>query len=181
MIMAIKNKTIFRSKKVKILVICAVLLLVAGGTAFALVRHDSSEQPKPVATGDKPEINYRPPTKEEQAAGDQAKQAIVDKEKQQSANQNSSGLTKVTPVISYASADTVTAYVPGVFEEGGICTATFTQGGTIITRTSSGFENASYTQCAPISPELPNTNAWSVSVNYKSATAEGSSKATEIK
>jgi hypothetical protein len=78
---------------------------------------------------------------------------------------------------------TINAFVTGVFEDDGTCTATLTQGAQTITRTSVGFKNASYTQCTPINLSAANlgTSPWSVVVSYSSGTASGSSQAVTLK
>lgn len=182
-IMVNKNKQTHRTKRFKIAALVVLVLLLLGGGLF-LYHRSHHKMTSPTATGTKPEINYRPPTKEEKQAANDAKQRIVSDQKAADSaptTSGTSGLKQVTPVISYASTETVNSSVSGVFEDGGTCTATFTQGATIITRTSTGFENVSDTQCAPITPDLPNTNPWSVIIKYTSATSQGSSKSVEIK
>lgn len=65
----------------------------------------------------------------------------------------------------------------GVFEEGGTCTATFVKDGETRSKTSVGFQNSSYTQCAPIDlePGFLTKGTWSVVVSYASPKAEGAS------
>jgi len=171
--MAIKNK----KYKASIILIITLLLIVGG---FIVYKRMHKAAPANISTVTKPEINYRPPTKQEKQAGNDAKTSIVEHDAQVKAAQNQQGLKLVTPVITNASFSAVHAYVSGIFEDGGTCSATFTQGGTIITRTSTGFENVSDTQCAPITPNLPNNNSWSVVITYNSSTAQGSSKAVEV-
>lgn len=132
------------------------------------------------AQGTDEAIDFGPPTEQEKQAGDNAKEQIIQKEAQQNANQNQSGLKNVTPVITYSGRDEVNAYVPGIFEEDGVCSALFTQGQTSVTRSSTGFANVSDTQCEPIYPDLPNASSWSVVVSYKSATSVGSSGSSGI-
>ncbi|MES1986673.1 MAG: hypothetical protein V4440_01340 [Pseudomonadota bacterium] len=125
-------------------------------------------------------VRLSPPTDAEKASGDQAKDKIVQNKDGETATPQpttADGKKLVSVVITDASTANLTAYANGVLEDGGICTATFTQGTTIVTRTSSGFSNVSYTQCAPITPNLPTSGNWSVVVSYSSNTAEGTSTA----
>ena len=87
----------------------------------------------------------------------------------------SSGNKKtVYPVITSASRTEVYAYVSGVLEDGGTCTATATQGSQTKTASAAGFANVSYTSCKPIKISLP-AGTWSVVVSYSSAGFEGKS------
>lgn len=159
----------------KLIVSAAVILLLVGSLgAFALLR---SETPETTPSG----VTLAPATPEERKSSEDNKARIVEEEKQRSnsgdSSQSASSKRQVSVTVTSATAESVNAYVTGVFEEGGTCTATFTQGSTTISRTSVGFGNVSYTQCAPIAPSLPSTSGWSVKVNYSSAAAEGTSQA----
>ncbi len=88
----------------------------------------------------------------------------------------------VKPTVTEATRTSVRAYVSGIFEEGGTCTATFTKGSETLTKTSAGFGNASYTQCTPINFDSSFLSAgkWSVALTYSSASSEGVSDARYI-
>jgi hypothetical protein len=154
----------------------AVVLLVGAGLA---IRHFTSNTTPATPEG----VKLAPATPEEKQDADNNKDRIVASEKNGSSSsssaptETSNSKKQVTVVITNASGDMLNSYVSGVFEEGGTCTAAFTQGGSTITRTSQGFKNVSYTQCAPITPNLPNNAKWSVVVSYSSNTAEGKSAA----
>lgn len=167
----LKTKKPRSKKKIALLVAAAVVLLVGGAFAgWYMLKSDEPAAP--------PGVKLEPATKEEKSETDAHKDALVKQQQDQSANDSSSpsGKKQVSVIITNASADSVNAYISGVFEEGGTCSATFTQGGTTVTRTSVGFANVSYTQCAPITPDLPNSNGWSVVVSYTSPAAEGRSE-----
>jgi hypothetical protein len=105
----------------------------------------------------------------------------------------STGSTSSTPsttlYISGAS-DTdnsiqVSSYVEGVFENGGKCTLTLTNNGTVITRTDQGIENANYTTCPRFTIDNMNdgvlsSGQWSAVVSYSSSTTSVSSQPTTI-
>lgn len=171
-----KNK---KTNLKSLLFIIVCLLIVVGLVLYFTSKKLSYRQTVNQDTSQtKDQANYSPPTEEEKKAGDDVKQNIVNMENKQ--NNTQMGLKQVMPVITSASLDNVLAYIPGVFEEGGTCIASFIQNSTVITRTSIGFGNVSYTQCAPINPNLPNGNKWLVAVEYKSKTSQGKSKSMEI-
>lgn len=146
--------------------------------------HQHNNKPTGTATGQSTpqntssnNINYGPPTQQEKDAAQVHKDQLAN----QSVSSNSSsstGIKQVTPIITSINPDgaSVYAYVLGVFEEGGTCTAVAQKGSTTITGQSAGFQNSNYTSCYPISFSTPLTKgSWSVTVNYSSSTAKGSS------
>lgn len=164
------GKRLFKNPWSKWLAMAAIALVLGAGV-YALVNRDN----QPAA----PEgVNLAPATEQEKSEAQQNKDNIVDQQNNQnSSNQPSTGNKKqVTVFITNATYSSINSYAAGVIEDNGTCSATFTQGSTVITRTSQGFSNVSYTQCAPIMPNLPNQNGWSVVVKYSSAAAEGSSQ-----
>lgn len=160
-----------------------VALFLAGGSVFAyqqITGDDTKDTATntPAATKGEDGSNLAPATEEEKTESEQAKEAIV--QQQQNPTPPDSGKLKVTPTIAEASATRLAAYITGVFEEGGTCTATFTKGTQKFTKASAGFQNASYTQCTPIAlarSDFPSSGTWSVTVTYSSAKAEGTSPA----
>ena len=138
------------------------------------------KKPAPT-TADGKTVNLDPPSKEDKAQTDAHKDAIVQKDEQ--IKNTPAGSTKTsTVVITEANNTGVRSYVTGVFEEGGVCTATATNGSQVISKTSSGFQNVSYTQCAPINWDSPlSSGSWTIKVTYKSATTESTqSKTIEV-
>lgn len=156
-----------------------VLILLGGGWAVMLRKEKTSELvPTGPDTSDLSYVNLRPPTEEETKQAEDNKEEIIRRE-----NNNPppaptpSGKKQVTPIITSANHNEVRAYVPGIFEEGGTCTATATKGTTTVAATSEGFQNSNYTSCAPINFVSPlNGNGWSIVVNYSSSASEGKSK-----
>jgi hypothetical protein len=182
---SVKNKNMFKAgqklslkshrKRTVIIIIVAIIALGAGG--FALYRHN---HPTSIKTPDGKTVKLKKATDEEKKQSDDNKSDIVKREdaiKQNAASP--SGQTPSTVVITNASSSGVRAYVTGVFEEGGVCTAT-AQGPQTITKTSAGFQNVSYTQCAPIDWDTPlGPGSWTITVSYKSA-ATSSTQSTTI-
>jgi len=172
-------KKIRRSRRKYVIWTAAIILaaLVVSFAGYKLLY----KPPVPTTVDGKP-VNLKPATTEDKAQADARKNEIVNGEAQ--VKNNPSGSTKQSAIIITEANDSgVRAYVTGVFEEGGTCTATATMGSQIITKTSEGFQNASYTQCAPISWSTPlGAGSWSVKVTYKSTTTESTqSKTIEVK
>lgn len=171
----IKNPFKNTSKK-KSVVLLLVGLLIVGGLAYGGYRiYQNHYHPTSIKTGDGKTVKLKPPTKQEQQQASDQKSEIVKREAQ--VNQNGAGSQQKpsTVVIVSASESSVRAYVTGVFEEGGTCTATATQGGQSISKSSTGFQNVSYTQCAPIEWDAQlGSGTWSLTVAYKSASTQSS-------
>ncbi len=89
----------------------------------------------------------------------------------------------VQPVIVSASQNeqevSIRAYTPGIFEDGGSCNMTATQGTRKVTKTNEAFANVSTTDCAPFimnRSEFPSAGEWNVVISYSSASAAGESQ-----
>lgn len=156
----------------------AFIFLALGVFTYAQVRDDSVSDTTDSNTATNKDDNYinlDPPTEEEKKSAEDHKNSLAD-EKPASTTPGSQG---VTVTITNASRSEVNAYVTGVFEDGGHCTATATMGSQTKTATSEGFTNVSYTSCAPIKWSLPSGN-WSVVVSYSSSKASGHSEAVAV-
>ena len=158
----------------KFLLTAAIVLAVAGlGYAgyLAFIKKDPARAT--ITTADGKKVTLEPATEDEKQAAEDNKTDLV-RRNEQTETAAGSSLRKANIVITEKSANGVRAYVTGVFEEGGTCTATATKGGQTVAKSSIGFQNASYTQCAPIDWDTPlSAGTWSLTVTYKSATAEG--------
>lgn len=173
-------------KNKKLLLSSLIIILLVGGVLAALWYRHSHKHPDQTSGNTQQTspsgVNLNPPTSQERQETDQHKQSL-ENQTSTPTSANNNGKKQVTPIITYADKTRVNAYVTGVFEDGGTCTATLTQGSQTITATSSGFENASYTQCAPI--DLSNKNLgsspWALVVSYSSNSSEGQSQSTTIK
>ncbi len=162
-----------------------VALLAVAILAYGLIHwYHKSHDHGVITTADGHQVALNPPTTQEKKAADSQKDQIVQDEKNRANSSNSNQPKKnVSVVITELSASSIKGYVQGVFEEGGTCTATAVQGSQVITKTSTGFQNVSYTQCAPISWGSPlGLGKWTVTLKYQSSTAEGSQSQTlEVK
>lgn len=130
-----------------------------------------------------PTIAFTPATEDEKQQADQNKERLAETKQESEATIPSDGQTpssnkkSVKPTVTEASRSSVKGYITGIFEEGGVCTATFTKDGSTLTKTSDGFQNASYTQCSPI--DLPSDflapGKWAVTLSYSSTQSAGES------
>jgi ABC-type lipoprotein release transport system permease subunit len=176
--------------KTKKIILVTVIAIITVGTLVAFASHSNStknqKKKQQTASSSSPHINYSPPTKEDSARVDQNKQAIVDKQ-QAPTNPNATEIKTVVPTITYADEYQgqveVGAYVSGIFENSGTCTATFTLGSKSLTQQTIGVTGASSVNCPAMT--LPVTSfepkgVWSVTVTYTSPTAKGISKANQV-
>lgn len=156
----------------------AVLIILAGAT-YALVHNPKPTPASDISTtqstkNNGPKVNLNPGTPQEKQSTEDAKKNPTPTTP---APTTPSGKQQIYPVITSVTSTEVDAYVSGIGEDGGICTATATKSSqTPRTATSTGFANASTTNCMPIPLALPSTG-WSVVVTYSSASYEGTSQA----
>jgi len=161
---------------IKKLVAILLAMLLAGFIAFKVYSHYKDTPSDTITSGATAEQ-----VKEEEAANAASKAAIINDSKPSDNNSPPPTSIKSSVVISSATSSGVSAYVTGVFEEEGACTVTATQDSKSYTKTSTGFQNASYTQCAPIIWDAALTSGtWSIVVIYESKTTN-SSQSTTIK
>lgn len=166
------------ARKLVLIALSTLSILLLAGFGLAKILDDGSGQ----GTTAGEDASLKPATSEEKQESESRKEEIVEEQKSQNSADSSSDIKSVTVVITEANSTGVRGYVQGIFEEGGTCTATATQGPQTITKTSTGFQNVSYTQCAPINwaPSLSG-GSWTVSLSYKSAAASGrTSRAIEV-
>ncbi len=174
-----------KNKKSKLIIISLSItaLIVAVGGYYLKFGSNSDKAPPPITRPNG--VNLNPPTKQEQKAGNEAKQRLKDREEAiKNLPPTAAGSKKsVAPFIVYAgqSGDQVEvrAYLTGVFEDGGTCTAVFTKDYATITKPSTARRNVSTVDCAPItagSSEFLPKGTWNVRVAYDSATAAGTSE-----
>ena len=171
-----------KSKKLLATLVIAAILLVGAGTVFALqLTHPKAQ---PVASPDSKinKVNYGPPTKQEQAAGDAQKEQDIARQKAIDQSPTPSTAQVVVTDASYQQFDgnvvEIRAYIANIYEDGGQCTATLTLNGQAVTQTSTGFKDVKTTQCPTIS--IPRTNFplagnWQVIVKYTSTAVTGQS------
>lgn len=165
----------------KSLLIGIVLLVLAGGCGAAAYKHYYPAKAAVIKKNNL--INYGPPTQQDKSDTQAHKEALANQYQQQNNSPPSNSKQIVTPVITNASEIgqqvTVNSYIDGIFENGGTCTATFTQGAIQIVRSDTAFANATTTNCPPFSlksSEFSPTGRWQVIVTYNSDKASGTSQ-----
>lgn len=165
--------------KKKILIVTLILLIGAPSGVFLLSTNNKISTYKQHTNT--PSINFKPPTKIEQAAGNAQKDINVSKqtstpEPSQTAN------VVVVDAGQYGQTIEVRAFISNLIKPGQ-CTATFTKGQETITRSSLAAEDATTTQCRPINIDrssFTSSGAWSLIVSYTSADASGKSNTVNV-
>lgn len=176
------SKTSKTGKNKRYLLIVGLVIVVglAVGSFWLYQKDDGTT----ITTKDGNEVKLKPATNEEKKQAEDNKEEIVKndskiKQQEQAGTDRAQNTSSIT--ITNASSTGVRAHVSGIFEEGGTCTATATKsGGQVIQKSSVGFQNVSYTQCAPIDWDTPLTaGTWTIKVSY-SSTSTNSSNSTTI-
>ncbi len=182
----IKNKKLPKIK----LVIIVLAILIASTVAFLYIsknQNNSSDQVP--STGQTEPIDLNPSTKEDAKRAEAnkeknlAREEAINNQSAQSPNTKKSVKPTITYSGLYGSVVEVGGYVSDVFEDGGTCTATFTQGDTSFSKSVTAIKNINSVDCPVMSAkkdEFSQSNKWLVTVTYDSLTAFGKSDANEI-
>lgn len=184
-----------KSRKTKLFITVAIILAILG--VYALVAYIKHYPPfaaasKVYAPGEQTTNLQRSDT--EKAAtntlqGDQSQKVQNNQSDtpQVPTATTTSGKTAVNVTLTTAGIynGTVSAggMVTNIVEEGGQCSYTFTNGFTVITKTSSTLVNPTSTTCKTVSfpsSELSQSGIWQVKLGYSSTAAEGVSTIKEI-
>jgi hypothetical protein len=168
----------------KTLIIGTVLALVlAGGGVLAYQQTRSDNNPQQVSenpestTQNDDEINLDPPTEQEKKETEQHKDDLA-KQNEQQPGGNTKATVTIIDASQYGQTIEVRAMISGVYEDGGTCKATFTQGSASLSKQSTGFKDATTTTCIPMTitrSDFPSAGDWTVVVTYTSAAANGTS------
>lgn len=170
-----------KSKK-KLIIILVALLAVIALSGGIYLRNSNKEAPRTPDQGEA--INFDPPTEEDAKRVDENKQAIVDREEaiQNNNQQPQPGPKSVKPTITYAgqyeTGVEVGGFTNGVFEDGGVCTATFSKGSTTFSKSVNAIKNVNAMDCPAIITPIDQFNSkggWNVTLKYSSASASGES------
>jgi hypothetical protein len=172
----------------KLIVISATALAVAVVGVLFTIRANHQASQVVLAPDNTDGINYEPATEEEKQQAEDNKDKLTDRinqESQQPTGSKRQVNVQITSAEQTGSGEIeIYAYVSGVTENGGTCTALFTKDGEKVAKTSVGVQDATTTLCTPIrfpKTELPSTGNWSIVMGYTSSVAEGSSSPSEIK
>jgi cytoskeletal protein RodZ len=170
-----KRNKLLKTTKAKVIMAVIILLLLVAGVRALMADNNTQSGNKNTAAANSSETpngaqpNLNPPTAEEKKDTEAHKDTLV----QQQANSGNQTSSSVTPIITSASADGVYAFISGVFEDGGICTFSFTKNTEAFTKTTTGFKNATSTNCTPLSlsaSDFPSAGTWTVILSYNSTT-----------
>ncbi|MBX4197681.1 hypothetical protein KW801_03995 [Candidatus Saccharibacteria bacterium] len=171
------SKKKFLMSKRSLLAVIGVIVLASLVSYLLLANHSSQNGQTTGTAADGSQINLNPATTSDKDSNTAHKNEIAQRDQKLSDGTNQGAAVSV--VITEATSSTVKAYVIGVFEDGGSCTATASNGSQTVSGSSTGFQNVSYTQCPPISwSSALGAGQWTVTVNYKSATAQASRSTT---
>lgn len=131
-------------------------------------------------------VDYSGPSESDINESQNAKKNADEPATDTSPPSSNSGKKTVPIAVSYADMYNdnleIRAFISGVIEGTGTCTATATKNGTIITESTSAFIDTSTTQCNPIYINKSRLSAgvWKVIVNFSSPDAQGTSETVEV-
>jgi len=177
----------------KIIVTFTIITALALAAAYYYLYRNNSlanETDYPVNQSDG--INFDPPTEEEKLRADENKKRIEEREEaiNNAQQNNTGGKQTVTPSFSYigqyGTQIEVGSYVPGIYEDGGTCTAKFSQDSDNFSRSVQALKNVASVDCPVIAvpvASFPTKGVWSVTVSYSSEKATGISdtRTVEVK
>lgn len=179
----IKNKKLSKTLIKSLLII---LLVIAVIVSILIIDQDSNKLEVasiPNTQTQEPDPSTNPATQEDIARAEENKEKLSEKieaEKAQAQNPTT-GQKEVKPVITYAGQYGNTIEVGGyvdTFEEGGKCTATFTNGSTSFSKEVPSLRGAQSVDCPVISAQTTDFNPkgiWTVTLKYGSVSSSGSS------
>lgn len=160
------------ASRTSILLTLTVTILLGLG-AIAIVRSQNS-------TGGS-NINFGPPTQEEQEAGDDRKQEIVDEESRPTGTQKNANII-IVDASQYGDEIEIRSFINNVLEDG-TCTITLRKDNDSITRQVPAHKDVSTTICSNViikRSDFPSSGLWNVSVSYKSSSASGTSETQTV-
>ena len=179
------------NKKTIVIIAILLLLLVLATIGYLLFKNSnfgnifksgnapisqSKESDRPVN-----DVDYSGPSETDIEESQNGKKNIEE-------NDSTTNSSSVPVAVSFADVVDnnveIRAFIPGVIEGTGKCTATLNQGAQTIQRSSDAFIDASSSQCDPIYipvSELPSKGTWSLVVVYTSSLHTGKSDPLEVK
>lgn len=171
----------------KVLVVLFIVLLGVGGYfGYRYFVQNKNQSQKTTEN-----INYNPPTEQEQQAGDSQKQNITEgqdrfKDQPSSQNQNNGTSNQATVVITdagqYDDVVEVRAFVSNHYQDGQ-CTFTLTKNNLVVKKTTTAFRDVSTTICTnPLfnRNEFAQAGDWQIVVTYTADNVSGTSKPQPI-
>ena len=186
-------KNLFSAKKAAVII--PVIVLASGGYYLWHKHHNSLNANQTFSVGgsmvtSSKGINYGPPTAAEKAESSAANNAAIAAQNNQITTPTNSKRSVTVFIVNSSQSGPgqslyVSAYVSGIIEDGGTCTLTLIkQGAPTITKTSTGFSDATKTDCPPFNVaynDFSQTGNWTATVSYSSSSANGTTtKAIKI-
>ncbi len=179
-----------KSRKKPILIASVILAILLAGGFWWWQSHSKQPAQKYTKTSTGYDVNLNPPTVEDKKEAEQNKEKISqeqEKEGPQIPQPQPESANKKTPFITFAGQEgqsvEVSGYVTGIFEDGGTCTATFTQNSRKVTASSQGFKDSDHTTCTPIlvqRNQFPASGTWSATLSYNSSQGSGTSESRNV-
>lgn len=148
----------------------AVLVLASGGAYAFSTRNDNKPTDSPISEG----VNYGPPTEEEQNAGDEQKERIIEQEAQRSQPAETANVV-IADANQYGNQIEVRAFVTNAIKTG-TCTFTFSKGDNSFTKKTDAFKDASTSQCGALNvprSTFPSSGMWNVLVKFDAQNISG--------
>jgi hypothetical protein len=155
------------------------ILIVAGVLTFFFRPESKMATPQPSVEIDT--INFDPPSEEVRQETEENKKTLGDKPSGDTTNPTPAN---VTPIVvdagQYDQLVEVRAFVPGIYEDGGTCTATLTKQNLKLVKQSGAFKDATTTQCHPIiinRSEFSEAGMWTLVLSYAHSSGSNGSSA----
>lgn len=162
-------------KQKKVIIGTLVILLLFVG-AFFIFKYEKDSSSRSQDN----QVNYNPPTEEEQKAADTQKEKNLQREQiDESSPQTQNANIVIVDASQYENIVEVRAYVSNLYENGGKCTATLTNGNLTVRKASDAFKDATTTQCGAIDiplSEFSTKGNWNLKVSYSSGSSNGESE-----
>ncbi len=176
-------KLVKKNKKITILILAVVASVLAVGSVGVYFIFFNKPKKDFSGTANISNVNYSPPTNEEKQTGNNQKQSVVEQDKLDKQNITNKNAEVVIADASYYN-DTgmveIRGYMANIYEDGGQCNAALTQGSQTVTQISTGFKDATTTQCGAINiprSKFPAGGAWKLTLTYSSSTSIGDKEA----
>lgn len=184
-----QNKKNYKKRAIIItLVILLLIALSAGAFFFTPLKNklfnNSTDIDTP--TGPTSTVDYSGPSESDINESQNAKKNAENPATGTLPPTSSSEKKNVPIAVSYADVYNdnleIRAFISGVIEGTGTCTATVTKNSTTVTESTSAFIDTSTTQCNPIyiNKSRLSPGVWKVIVNFSSPDAQGSSETVEV-
>lgn len=183
-----RTKNNSSNKTTWIAILSVVAVLIIGASAYAVYLGSNSTKDVPVDG-----VNLERSDAEKAASEELEKNPEQKLENRQSDTPSApekspeTGRLAVNVLLSTAGIYNGTVSAGGMItdyqEEGGVCTYTFTNGNTTVTKTSTTLMNPTSMSCKTVSftsDELTSSGVWKVKISYSSPTAGGTSNEKEI-